>query len=173
MVQQHTKKEVKTRSFQVVVTFILLSVFSACSPAPTPTLSSSALQNSSSDNPTQPPQATQSTPTIEDLLTIVIQDLSSRLGVPPAAIEVQSAEQTDWPNSSLGCPFPGYNYADVITPGYQITLVALGISYIYHTDSSSIFVLCSPDGLPLLPPISLTPGQIQDGIPWMPVDPVD
>jgi hypothetical protein len=53
------------------------------------------------------------------------------------------AEQ-QFSDASLGCPAPDQTYAQVITPGYQFTLVYEGISYDYRVseDQSSI-VLCS------------------------------
>jgi hypothetical protein len=58
-------------------------------------------------------------------------------------------------------------YAQTLTPGFLITLEAGGQQYFFHTDEKSTVVLCIEDNLPDFP---LTPGQIQDGKPWMPVN---
>ena len=38
-------------------------------------------------------------------------------------LEVDAAKAMQWPDSSLGCPQPGMMYAQIITPGYQVTLL--------------------------------------------------
>ena len=105
------------------------------------------------------------------ILELTIRDLALRLKVDLNEIQVISIESVEWPNSGLGCPLPGIDYAQVITPGFRITLEAAGEIYIYHTNTAVAFLQC-PDGVPQLPLIPVNPGEIQDGIPWMPVDPV-
>jgi len=48
----------------------------------------------------------------------------------------------EWSDASLGCPKPGFAYAQVITPGYRIVLTAGQQQYEYHTDKSRAVVLC-------------------------------
>jgi len=83
----------------------------------------------------------------DDLLTLVSADLASRLGVQSEDVAVFTVEPVQWADSSLGCPAPGYVYAQVITPGSKVTLEALGEQYTYHSDARSHFVLCR-DGSP-------------------------
>jgi len=97
-------------------------------------------------------------------------DLASRLGLSLPDIEVLAVESVDWPDTSLGCPFPGMAYAQIVTPGYRVTLRAAGEEYVYHTDRAGQQILCPAPGLSPLPTIPVTPGQIDDGQPWMPVD---
>ena len=59
-------------------------------------------------------------------------DLAKRLGVRSDEITVQSAEATEFPDTSLGVPAPDRMYAQVITPGYIIKLVVGGQIYEYH-----------------------------------------
>ena len=79
-------------------------------------------------------------------------------------------------DGSLGCPQPGMVYAQVITPGYWIVLEVNDQKYPYHTDRKDQIILCigpdkETDTQPtILPVIPIKPGEIQDGIPWMPVD---
>ena len=47
--------------------------------------------------------------------------LAQELAVAEADIAVVAVEETEWRDSSLGCPKPGMNYLQVITPGYKIT----------------------------------------------------
>lgn len=80
---------------------------------------------------------------------LVSQDLATRLGSDISEITVVSAEAKEWGDSSLGCPAPGYAYAQVITPGYQITLESDGKEYTYHTDLNGNSILCGDDGQPV------------------------
>lgn len=75
-------------------------------------------------------------------------ELSRQLGVLPADIRVVSAEPVMWPNSGLGCPAEGVNYAEVVVEGALITLEANGDIYTYHTNGANTFVLCR-DGVPV------------------------
>ena len=58
-------------------------------------------------------------------------------------------------------------YAQVLTPGFLILLEVDGQQYIYHTDEVETVVLCKESDLPMFP---VTPGEIDDGQPWIPVN---
>jgi hypothetical protein len=68
--------------------------------------------------------------------------LAQELGVAEADIAVVSVEENEWRDSSLGCPKPGMNYLQVITPGYKIILEARGKRYEYHSDTNRRVVRC-------------------------------
>ena len=74
------------------------------------------------------------------------EDLAARLAIDPADIEALSAVLVTWPDSSLGCPQPGMQYAQVLTDGSIIELgVGVGddmVVYRYHTGGSSGPFLC-------------------------------
>jgi hypothetical protein len=107
----------------------------------------------------------------QTILALTIADLASREGVPAESIQVLSVQAVTWPDASLGCPQSGIVYAQVETPGLQIQLEIIESIYWYHTDLGDQLMLCR-NGKPLLPPIPIQPGEkIQDGIPWMPVEP--
>jgi hypothetical protein len=72
-------------------------------------------------------------------------DLAVRLGIPADEILLVSAEAIEWPDTSLGCPQEGMDYAQVVVPGYLIVLVAGSQTYEYHTDYQQIF-LCESVG---------------------------
>ena len=78
----------------------------------------------------------------EEALKAAIAALAEHTGLLPDQIEVVSIEAVEWRDASLGCPQPGYMYAQVITPGYLIVLQADNQTYEYHTDSKSNVVLC-------------------------------
>jgi hypothetical protein len=71
-----------------------------------------------------------------------LRDAVGRLGVAQAQLQVESVEQREWRDSSLGCPQPGFFYAQVITPGYLIVIVGAGKRLEYHTDTRGRSVMC-------------------------------
>ncbi len=70
------------------------------------------------------------------------QNLAKRLSVPVGDVSVVKVEQVEWSDTSLGCPEPGKMYAQVITPGYRVTLKVNDRTYEYHTDRGDNVVLC-------------------------------
>ena len=83
--------------------------------------------------PTSPP----------DAVSAAVSYLAAHLGVAPEQVTVISAMETNWSDSSLGCPRPGMSYLQVITPGYQIWLEVEGHRYGVHTNQSgSHLVIC-------------------------------
>jgi hypothetical protein len=59
-------------------------------------------------------------------------DLAKRLPVMRGGVEVASVKRRTFRDSGLGVHEPGKMYAQVITPGYVITLIADGKRYRYH-----------------------------------------
>ncbi len=113
-------------------------ILAAC--GPTETVSTSPLSTPpASDAPemAMPDEA-------QEMVELVKQDLSERLDLGRNQIEIASLEKVEWPDTSLGCPEPGQAYAQVITPGYEITLQAEGQRYSYHTGGDR-FVLCEDE----------------------------
>lgn len=60
--------------------------------------------------------------------------LSAQTGVAVEEIEVVEAEQREWPDACLGLGEEGEACAQVITPGWEITLLAGGEEYVFRTD---------------------------------------
>ena len=71
-----------------------------------------------------------------------IATLASETSTAEDQIEMVSAERTDWPDSSLGCPEPGRAYLTVITPGYRVILKVGTRQYEYHTNDSKMAIRC-------------------------------
>jgi hypothetical protein len=61
-----------------------------------------------------------------------IADLAERQGADPTAIQVVSVEDVMWPDSSIGCPEEGTQYAQMLTAGVRIVLELDGQEYEYH-----------------------------------------
>ncbi|HSB89414.1 MAG TPA: hypothetical protein VLD63_05250 [Anaerolineales bacterium] len=97
-------------------------------------------------------------------------ELADALGLRPDEIEVGSIESVDWPDAGLGCPQPGVAYSQVVTPGWRVELLAGSSTYFVHTDLKHQSVICTERGAPAFPLLPVTPADIDDGQPWMPVD---
>ncbi len=66
-----------------------------------------------------------------------------RLQVPLAEVALVSVEPRTWPDTSLGCPEPGFQYAQVLTPGYVVVArSARGAELTLHTDEDGRKVVC-------------------------------
>jgi len=151
-----------------IILLITLLILVACQPAiatdepappqPAPTV----VQPPGDDTPPTPDSET--TP---QLVRIAIQDLAARLDLSPESVTFVSMNPVTWPDTSLGCPEEGMMYAQVETEGFIIWLEANERPYRYHTDTMEQAVFCDT---PQLPGFPVTPGEIDDGQPWMPVD---
>ena len=120
------------------------------SPAPTPSTAVPTLTPVPAQTPL-PGQTPEPAPTPElaptppgavALVQQAIADAAKRTGVDPSAIQVVSVEARDWPDSSLGCPKPGFAYSQIVTPGFRIVLNAAGKQLEYHTDRGQQLVSC-------------------------------
>ena len=81
-------------------------------------------------------------PGLKPYTDLAVADLAQRLAIDPSAITVESATLVEWPDSSLGCPQPGMQYAQVQTDGSQFVLSAGGRQYRYHAGGSRQPFLC-------------------------------
>ncbi len=92
-----------------------------------------------------------SPPTIEitrdQAIVAAREALSASLGVSSSQIELLSVEEVMWGNTSLGCPEPGKQYAEVIVPGFRVIFEYEGQKYEYHTNiDGSEIVTCQDNG---------------------------
>lgn len=124
--------------FLAIVALGLSPILFACGPAATETVSPVSTATST---PVRTPDATPPPDEAQAAADAAQQDLAARLEVPADQIRLVSVEAVEWPDTSLGCPEPGMNYAQVIVPGYLIVLEAGGKQYEYHTGDGNI-ILC-------------------------------
>jgi len=86
--------------------------------------------------------ATQNVPTlvVETLPPGVVVEIQNRvsetLGVPADQLQIDTVEQTDWPDSCLGLPEQDEACAEVITPGWLVVVDIAGTKYSYRVDES-------------------------------------
>jgi hypothetical protein len=86
-----------------------------------------------------------------------VKDLSKKIGAPESDIAGVSQEDMTWPDSCLGCVQTGESCAQVLTPGYRITLRVRDATYEYHTNRSDRVRLCGQNAL--APPPAPTPAM--------------
>jgi hypothetical protein len=78
---------------------------------------------------------------LQSLVDLARVNLSHRLGVELEAVAVQSIEEAEFSDTSLGVPEPDTLYAQVLTPGYAIKLAVAGQTYEYRaSDQRLVFV---------------------------------
>jgi hypothetical protein len=143
--------------------FILLCalMFAAgCSSTPVGTgtpLETTPIPNTETPIPTEtilPNQGGEMTPenaNLQALIATAKVDLAQRLSIAETQINFVEATEVEWSDSSLGCPQPGMDYLQVITPGYRIVLEANGTQYEYHSSRDAYFVFCEDEN-PIVPP---------------------
>lgn len=70
------------------------------------------------------------------------QTLAKQANLPIKNLSVDSAEPVQWPDSSLGCPQPGMNYMQMITPGYRVSVLdtSNGKTYSVHIGAGRAIV---------------------------------
>ena len=76
------------------------------------------------------------------MIDVAVADAATWLGTIASQLRVESVEQREWRDSSLGCPQPGMLYAQVITPGYLVVVSGAGKRLEYHTDTRGRAVMC-------------------------------
>ena len=80
----------------------------------------------------------------DSVIQAAVDAASAQLGVPADNLIVVMTAQRDWPDVSLGCPEPGRTYAQVITPGYVVTIDTddLVTEVQVNTDTGSRATIC-------------------------------
>lgn len=65
-----------------------------------------------------------------------VQVLAQQLGLNLDQVEIVNVEPAEWPTACLGLPTSGELCPEIVTPGYSVTLLANGQSYVYHSDET-------------------------------------
>lgn len=66
----------------------------------------------------------------------VVARLAKQLRIPRDAIEVLQVTRANWPDACLGVPAEGEVCAEVVTPGFAVSVAANGARYEFRTDAS-------------------------------------
>jgi hypothetical protein len=80
---------------------------------------------------------------LQPFIDSAVAQLVGEHGYAPGDITVESARLVQWGTAAAGCPQPRMQYAQVVTDGSAIELVAGGETYWFHTGSSDGLVLCT------------------------------
>ena len=81
--------------------------------------------------PVPPDDPTDTPPEVEDA---AMSGLSDATGIPMEDLEVVDAQWTEWPDACLGLGESDEVCAQVITPGWQVTILAEGEEHVVRTD---------------------------------------
>jgi hypothetical protein len=101
--------------------------------------------------------------TAEETIYAIRRHLAAQLEVGIDQISVYYTRAVSWPDTSLGFPEEGKQYATILVEGHQHLLRAGGYLYEYHTDRAGNFVFCgaAPEQEVEMPEDS----SVQDGWP--------
>jgi hypothetical protein len=80
----------------------------------------------------------------DDPETLATETLSRYLSVAAEDLTLISLMAVEWRDSSLGCPQPGMNYIQVITPGYKAVFLYDGHTYHVHIANGRALVCENP-----------------------------
>jgi hypothetical protein len=83
------------------------------------------------------------------LFDAVVADALARSGATQSSVAVQTAEQVEWSDGSLGCPAPDMMYTQAIVNGYHVVLDVGGQTYDYRLSDRGLIILCE-NGLPVI-----------------------
>jgi hypothetical protein len=110
---------------------LMILVISACTPQAAATELSPILEE----------QATKVNVDLTPAQRIAISTLAENLGLTPDKIKLISTEAVEWPDSCLGVTTEGIACAEVITPGFRVTLEADGKTIEYHTNEDATVIV--------------------------------
>ncbi|GAC1537611.1 MAG: hypothetical protein NVS4B8_03340 [Herpetosiphon sp.] len=75
--------------------------------------------------------------------TIAREQLAKKLGCSPQELIVVEVTAVTWPTSALGCPEAEMMYAQILIPGFRVTLQQDAKQYTVHTDHGKRAVVCN------------------------------
>ncbi len=153
-----------TRDYLFRVAFLgwLFFIMSGCNQMITPNTPTGAIgvtetpaifNSPIAGEPTQmnPSLSTPADPASQRLIEKAKEDLAQRLSISSTQINLVEMTEVEWSDSGLGCPQPGMDYLQVITPGYLIRLEVNARIYEYHSNRDTYFVYCENQSPPSIP----------------------
>ena len=121
---------------------------SAVQPVGTPLEEPAATAEATAEMPVDESGALPTGEVPQAMFTTVVTDALARSGATQSSVTVQTAEEVEWSDGSLGCPAPDMMYTQAIVPGYHIVLDVGGQTYDYRLTQRGLIVLCE-NGLPV------------------------
>ena len=146
-----TRVQFVTRFVPALLFGLLLTACGSSNADPTSTVQpaapSATIAEQAAPTPTRSEEPTVTIPDDPDLypqpVMLAIDAAANESGVPEEDVRVLSYTEREWPSTALGCPQPGFSYAQVVTPGFHVQLLADGTTYEYHTNLTTSVILCS------------------------------
>ena len=80
-----------------------------------------------------------------ELQQIVLEAVGEQQNLPPDQLQITSAEAADWPDACLGIADPDVLCAQVITPGWAITVTDGQQTWQYRTDLDAMQIKLDPN----------------------------
>ncbi len=77
-------------------------------------------------------------------LFMMARDDLERFGISTVSVKMMTLEKVEWGDASLGNPEPGIMYAQIITPGFKMSMAADGSTYMYHTSMDRVVFVGQP-----------------------------
>jgi hypothetical protein len=121
---------------------------SAVQPVGTPLAEPTATAQVTAEMPVDESGALPTGEVPQAMFDTVVADALARSGATQSSVTVQTAEQVEWSDGSLGCPAPDMMYTQAIVPGYHVVLDVGGQTYDYRLSERGYIVLCE-NGLPV------------------------
>jgi hypothetical protein len=127
----------------------VLAATAACSPWGANTSTANARPGAAGEHTSAPTEHAGVTAEEQAAIGRATHALAEHLGVSESTVRPFSILAREWPDSSLGCPRPGAEYLQVVTPGYRVRLAVDNVPYDVHVAAGAA-VVCerAPEGLP-------------------------
>ncbi len=90
--------------------------------------------------PTTTPEVFMPLPADQRAFEAVRAALARQLGVDPLTISLVKVEPVDWPDSCLGVHNPDEMCAQMITPGFRVTVKQSDMVFEFHTDQAGKYL---------------------------------
>lgn len=78
-------------------------------------------------------------PLAAETFRVVQNLLAGELDISSRRVQLQEMLAVVWEDTSLGCPQPDQSYTEATIPGYHIVVTAGTETYIYHSDSNTVY----------------------------------
>jgi glucose/arabinose dehydrogenase len=142
----------------LLVMTLLLAACTALQPGQTAAPTPPDLTQPTPDEPDpeetmRPPDPPPSGDVPQELFDQILEEAAAIAGVTVGELEVDRAAAVTWNDASLGCPEPDQMYAQVLTDGYWVVLVANGQELDFRASQQGEVRLCPPgQGRPPIDP---------------------
>ncbi|MEM7713139.1 MAG: hypothetical protein AAF349_06085 [Cyanobacteria bacterium P01_A01_bin.68] len=104
----------------------------------TPSTATNSSQNEIAETPSETESSTEELPA--KIQSAVLSDADKRVSKPVAALRIKQSEKQSWSDSCLGLAEPGKLCAQVIVPGWKVTVTDGQQELVYRTDNKGKLV---------------------------------